>query len=60
MVKDDLQSQSSHGGSVYMPPGSEALSDGYQSFGDTDSLGSQGQLVEDDDANWLSSMLLDV
>jgi hypothetical protein len=35
----------SDGASLYMPPESDALSAGYQSFGDTDSLGEVGELV---------------
>jgi hypothetical protein len=41
----------SNGQSLYLPPGSDAgMSAGYQSYGDTDDLGSVGQLLQDDDA----------
>ena len=43
----------SDGGSLYEPPPTDdAASAGFESFGDTDSLGSVGQLVEGADANW--------
>ena len=43
----------SDGGSLYEPPPTdEAASAGYESFGDTDSLGSVGQLVEGAEAEW--------
>ena len=46
--EDPSLSQAS--GSLYEPPASdEAVSEGYQSFGDTDSLGSVGGLVEEPD-----------
>ena len=48
-VDDDELTQShptkSEGCSLYLPPESEGLSAGYQSYGDTDSLGDVGQLV---------------
>ena len=44
---------SSEGGSIYEPPPTEdAASAGYESFGDTDSLGSAGDLVGGREADW--------
>jgi hypothetical protein len=43
-------------GSVYEPPEEDtALSEGYHSFGDTDSFGSAGDLVDDAHAEWVAS-----
>ena len=43
----------SDGGSLYEPPDTEMeLSEGYQSYGDSGSLGSVGELVGDDEADW--------
>ena len=40
-------------GSLYEPPPTdEAASAGYESFGDTDSLGSAGELLGDRDGQW--------
>jgi hypothetical protein len=48
-------SEPSNGGSLYEPPDDDGqFSEGYQSFGDTDSLGSIGELVEGVEADWTS------
>lgn len=45
----------SDGGSLYEPPTDDAsLSAGYESYADSDSLGSAGELVEGEEANWSS------
>ena len=49
----DTQDAQSDVGSLYEPPdGDDEYSAGYHSFGDTDSLGSAGDLVEGRQADW--------
>ena len=42
-----------------MPQDDGPMSDGYHSPGDTDGLGSEGELVDEDDVEWMASMIQD-
>ena len=53
VLQSQPESMGSEVGSVYEPPAlNDAASAGYESFGDTDSLGSVGALVGDADTLW--------
>ena len=52
-------SQASDGADIYMPPSDDALSAGYESPDDRDSLGSLGELVGEDDESWFASIMED-
>jgi hypothetical protein len=48
-----VPAEDSDTGSLYFPPeDDDQFSQGYQSFGDTDSLGTVGELVEGEAADW--------